>query len=212
MFTNWTGPMSSQQSRTDVSEIRSPKHPLFLGITFFCLAARSESPICHGNSLCVHGGFQSWSIRFLATGETWRSLFFLFSPLVPTETCQLLTSPQIKIQDQMASLHLLQSWLHSAESRNPRKGLKNNHSYLTVQEQGRQAAASFCPLTLVWEIRTDAWSSKRSNNARREGRILAMRSETLPLSSLRESSRKSNTGTSVHGNPPSGGIAGCLNG
>lgn len=112
----------------------------------------------------------------------------------------------------MASLHLLQSWLHSAESRNPRKGLKNNHSYLTVQEQGRQAAASFCPLTLVWEIRTDAWSSKRSNNARREGRILAMRSETLPLSSLRESSRKSNTGTSVHGNPPSGGIAGCLNG
>lgn len=37
MFTNWTGPMSSQQSRTDVSEIRSPKHPLFLGITFFSL-------------------------------------------------------------------------------------------------------------------------------------------------------------------------------
>lgn len=84
----------------------------------------------------------------------------------------------------MASLHLLQSQLR-AESRNPCRGLKNNHYYLIAQEQGKQAAASFCPLMLAWDIRTGAWSSKRSDNAKREGRIRMMRSETLPLSNLR---------------------------
>lgn len=67
----------------------------FWGITFFSLAARFESPICQDNIPCMDGGFQSWSIRLLATGEIWRIFFFFFYfPWYPLRYVNYLNLPK----------------------------------------------------------------------------------------------------------------------